>query len=934
MKHLFMRRMILLLFLIIEGTGIWGISAQHSTLEGGVSVASPYSEVFPFTDRILLFNLSDSGLYKPIIWGLDLAWLSEDNIRRGIAFMGEERVDVVRSSFMPVLPLNNGELQGEAFRNTNLRISIINRWLPGSTTVALNCDHPSVHSWYAGNAVHWAQLMDVTARMHQEAGRRVVSISPFNEPDYGWGQGDIGDFYNIAAELRKNARFDSIRISGGNTLNCDQALSWYNILQSRLDEGNTHQLAGSFDNYAAFFQHVRTIGDHATNDELHNVMEAMVGVEYGLQTGIWWGTAEYARGEFVKASDGRRLGYAEHRPNWTAAAVYRNPEGKVQGFCGSSERQAVTTSYSFLSRDRDVFYDGHGPQRQFVVEIPGGTGYQQGQTNAERVIGITWGDDIQPVINGKYLVVNRNSGKVLEVEGGSSSAGANVRQGISTAAAHQQWSVTPVDARVGGDFSYFTIKSASSGRALDVYNWSLNNGGNIVIWDDTKGGNQQWFTEYAGDGWFYIRSRHSALCLDVLNASTANGANVIQREKQDAHSQHWRLIPVTAPVEFIPPEAPANLRATARPESVRLDWDASPEEDVAGYAVFRSESMEGPYNTIARDVKTTAFVDNTCTETGQFFYKVNAVDHSLNCSACSNVAVASTTGDSALVAHFRFNGNTLDSSINLNHGATPGEMSYVDGADGSLALALNGNDDFMQLPATVANQEEITLSAWVYWNGGTPWQRIFDFSSSETEYMNLTPRMRFSIRNGGSEQRLDAGAIPQNEWSHVAVSLGRKGARMYLNGTLANESAAITLRPVDFRPFLNFIGRGQAAVPLFNGSVDDFKIHNYQLSDGEIMELYQEVITNAAIGKRNPKTAFSVYPVPASDFLHYAFDQESFCGVAKIELFNAFGELIWFLEKYDGHPGVVNVSDIPAGVCFLRLTNGREIYTKKIIISH
>lgn len=75
--------------------------------------------------------------------------------------------------------------------------------------------------------------------MHQEAGRRVVSISPFNEPDYGWGQGDIGDFYNIAAELRKNARFDSIRISGGNTLNCDQALSWYNILQSRLDEG-TH----------------------------------------------------------------------------------------------------------------------------------------------------------------------------------------------------------------------------------------------------------------------------------------------------------------------------------------------------------------------------------------------------------------------------------------------------------------------------------------------------------------------------------------------------------------------------------------------------------------------------------------------------------------------------------------------------------------------
>lgn len=81
MKHLFMRRMILLLFLIIEGTGIWGISAQHSTLEGGVSVASPYSEVFPFTDRILLFNLSDSGLYKPIIWGL--TWPGSRRITSG-----------------------------------------------------------------------------------------------------------------------------------------------------------------------------------------------------------------------------------------------------------------------------------------------------------------------------------------------------------------------------------------------------------------------------------------------------------------------------------------------------------------------------------------------------------------------------------------------------------------------------------------------------------------------------------------------------------------------------------------------------------------------------------------------------------------------------------------------------------------------------------
>ena len=87
----------------------------------------------------------------------------------------------------------------------------------------------------------------------------------------------------------------------------------------------------------------------------------------GMQTGIWWGWAEYARGEFCKASrtGGERLAYAENRPKWSAASVYRAPDGKVQAFGGASERQANTSSYNFISTDRVVYYDGVGPQRVF-----------------------------------------------------------------------------------------------------------------------------------------------------------------------------------------------------------------------------------------------------------------------------------------------------------------------------------------------------------------------------------------------------------------------------------------------------------------------------------------------------------------------------------------------------------------------------------------
>ena len=929
------KRHLSILMLLFFGIGNAPIQAQNTIPTDDVSSAGDNLTAFPFADRILSFNVSDSGVYKPITWGLDLAWLSESNIRRGIAFMGVECVDVVRSSFMPTDTIANNKLSGTALTNTNLRLNIIDKWLLPETKVALNSDHPNVNSWYFGNAARWSQMIDVTARYHEERGYSLITASPFNEPDYSvTGQGTIQDFYNIILEMRKNSRFDSIRISGGNTLNNDVALTWYNFLNpAGLDEGNTHQLAGGFDTYANFFQAVRANGDHATNDELHNVMEAMVGVEYGLQTGIWWGTAELARGEFVKASDGKRLAYAEHRPNWTAASVYRNQEGKVQAFVGSSERQAATTTYLFVSKERDVFYDGHGPQREYLVEIPGGTGYQQGQTNAENVVNITWGDDIQPVINGKYILVNRKSGKIMEVSGGSASAGANVQQATNIAAAYQQWTVTPADARIGGDFSYYTITAVNSGKALDVYNWSLDNGGNMAIWDDTKGANQQWYLEYDEDGWFYIRSRHSALCLDVLNASTANGANIVQWEKNGGLNQQWRLIPVGAPVEFEAPNPPNNLVAKANAESVRLDWSASPEDDIAGYTIFRSNLESGPYNTIARDVKTTAFVDNTCTELGQYFYKIKAVDKSLNNSPFSEKAVATTTGNHDLVAHFLFNGNTLDSSINLNHGATLNEVKFVEGVVDSQAIVLNGTDAFVQLPATVANQEAITVATWIYWNGGTPWQRIFDFGNGETEYMYLTPRMRFAIKNGGAEQRLDAAALTVGEWAHVAVTLGASGARMYLNGDLVDESKNITIRPIDFKPVLNYIGRGQTEVPMFNGLMDDFRLYNYELSPEEIAKLVSDINTDARyMAKSNIN--FNVYPNPANDILNYNLDTHNSRNTAILCIYNVYGRLVLQLEIQNTIEGKINVSDLSSGIYMLEIKNEKEILTKKIIIHH
>ena len=70
----------------------------------------------------------------------------------------------------------------------------------------------------------------------------------------------------------------------------------------------------------------------------------------------------------------------------------------------------------------------------------------------------------------------------------------------------------------------------------------------------------------------------------------------------------------------------------------------------------------------------------------------------------------------------------------------------------------------------------MTIACWVLWSGGEQWQRIWDFGNGTDQYMFLTPRgdnvMRFAIKNGGEEQRLDhTTTLGTRNWRHVAVTI-------------------------------------------------------------------------------------------------------------------------------------------------------------------
>jgi len=602
-------------------------------------------------DVLISFSVNGEGHRFTPTWGLDMAWEDANNVKRGVNHMGKENVGIGRSCFRSTKPLQNDSvLDTDQTSHLRKRAAAFDQISPTLPIVLTADQEAGTDEYFVKNKVanipHWAAMINSHVHWMQVNSKHpVIGVSPFNEGDY-WTVEEgatAATQVNVAKLLKNETKFPhmvGVAIVGGNTLNDDKALNWYTTGKDYYDWGNTHQLAGSFDNFAKFYQRMQQDGKIGYADEMHNVGEAMIGLEYGMTVGIWWGFESRARGEFCDISrNGVRLAYGEHRNNWTAASVYRHDDGRVKAFIGSSERQAATTTYRFKSLDMPVYFDGYGPTYEFSMEIPGGTGYQNGQTNAERVIDITWGEDVQPyVIDGTYKVMNKATKSVMAAYG-SADGHTNISQVKYSGGKAQQWNIHPVSDRIGGDYSFYDFTVVNNGNHIDVLNYSLDAGGNCISYPNkTPSSNQQWYLEYVGDGFFHIRNRNSALYLTLSSASANNGVNINQMTllSGDAHDrQLWRIIPLDAECELEAPATPVGLKATSQSNSVLLEWEANSETDLAGYTVVRAERGTEQWNTIARQLTTTTFVDNDCQPDHEYLYRVKAVDKSANQSELS-----------------------------------------------------------------------------------------------------------------------------------------------------------------------------------------------------------------------------------------------------------------------------------------------------------
>ena len=120
--------------------------------------------------------------------------------------------------------------------------------------------------------------------------------------------------------------------------------------------------------------------------------------------------------------------------------------------------------------------------------------------------------------NAWYVLVNRNSGKALDVYNLATADGARITQWTRNDGNQQQWQF--VDSGGG----YYRIKSRHPARSSTSTNWSTADGGAIVQWTDINGTNQQLRLADCSDGYVRLINRNSNKALEVQGASTADGA--------------------------------------------------------------------------------------------------------------------------------------------------------------------------------------------------------------------------------------------------------------------------------------------------------------------------------------------------------------------------------------------------------------------------
>ncbi len=155
-----------------------------------------------------------------------------------------------------------------------------------------------------------------------------------------------------------------------------------------------------------------------------------------------------------------------------------------------------------------------------------------------------------------------------------------------------------------------------------------------------------------------------------------------------------------------------------------------------------------------------------------------------------------------------------------------------------------------------------TIAVWVNRASDNVWPRVFDFGSGTADWIYFTPKGPLAIPTvagrspatifvdyqkitgaPGDEGKLVINTtIPIGTWTHFALTWSATELKAYLNGRLVASAPNYgSVKPSDLGNTVNnYLGRSQYATdPYFEGMLDDFRLYDHVLSEGDVAALYE-----------------------------------------------------------------------------------------------
>jgi PA14 domain/HYR domain/Ricin-type beta-trefoil lectin domain-like/Secretion system C-terminal sorting domain len=186
-----------------------------------------------------------------------------------------------------------------------------------------------------------------------------------------------------------------------------------------------------------------------------------------------------------------------------------------------------------------------------------------------------------------YKIVNKATGKVIDVTNFATGDNAPVSQWTSNGGTNQQWQIVP--STVAG---FIELRSRHSGDILANHNAAI--GSACYMWHDIDNIAKRWKIECNADGSYKITNQYSNKIIEVLNSSTVDGAKIVIGDYSGAANEQW-LIQET--VCGVPSPCVNNGNIIVERWNNHTDWTFPLKVPITAASVVNYQgNTQGPWN--------------------------------------------------------------------------------------------------------------------------------------------------------------------------------------------------------------------------------------------------------------------------------------------------------------------------------------------------